>query len=187
MFKRLFIAVKINPSEEFLRWIYFLQSNLSHELINWIRADHYHLTLQFLGKIHAGRVDDILEIMGEIASKNERIQLNIGGLKLFGSKYQPRVLWLDIEESAKLIYLHKDISLALKKKGFLINGQNYIPHISLARVKKIGDRAFFQSLIEKQNPNVIQQILFKEMILFESILSTKGAEYKMIKKYEMLA
>jgi len=185
MHKRLFIAIKINPTEELLRRIYFLKSNLKHELINWIREDHYHLTLKFLGKVDIKRIDEISNAIKKSVISVEKQELCVGDLGVFGSKYQPRVLWLSVSNNDKILLLHKEIVSALHPFGFFNDGQNFVPHISIARIKKIDDKTFFQNLLNKSAKDFINKQNIDEVILYESILGNKGAEYKVIERFEL--
>jgi len=185
MHKRLFIAIKINPTEEFLRRIYFLKSNLKHELINWIRKDHYHLTLKFLGKVDIRRIEEISKVVETSMLNIEKQEFQVGELGIFGSKYHPRVLWLSVSNQDKIMQLHKEIVAALNTVGFYDDGQNFVPHISIARIKKLGDKDFFQSILNKSDKNLVNKQTLNEVILYESILGDKGAEYNVIDRFEI--
>ncbi len=187
MYKRLFIAIKINPTEELLRRIYFLKSNLKHELINWIRDDHYHLTLKFLGKVAESRIGQISEVISKVVAKNEKHSFSIGQIGIFGSQYNPRVLWIGVDEQERINQLHDEIAAGLNEIGFPDDGQNFIPHISLARIKKLTDKSFFQRIIDKSDLEFNHHQILEEIILFESVLGSIGAEYKVIEKFELKA
>lgn len=185
MYKRLFIAIKINPTEELLRRIYFLKSNLKHELVNWIREDHYHLTLRFLGKVNVDRIDDVSGLMKTLLEKQEKFAFQVGELGVFGSTYNPRVLWLGIDEQKKTQLLYREIAKALNTIGFRNDGQNFVPHISIARIKKMEDKNFFQSVLNKYEKGFVEEQTLNEIILYESILGSKGAEYNVIDRFEL--
>lgn len=185
MYKRLFIAIKINPTEELLRRIYFFKSNLKHESINWIRDDHYHLTLKFLGKVPVDRIEQMSEEIRGLTVKTEKFMIRLTKLGVFGTNYKPRVLWIGINEQEKIMKLHHEIETGLNRIGFVNNGQNFVPHISLARLRKLADKAFFQSLISKFDLEIIHEQMLEEIILFESILGPKGAEYNVIERFKL--
>ena len=183
--KRLFIAIKINPTAELLDKIAFLENNLSHDLINWTRKDHYHLTLKFLGKVSEKRISSIKKALQNAVDKTARFTMEINSIGVFGSAYNPRVLWLGINEKEKTEGIYQQLALELKKVGFYTDNQNFVPHISIARIKKLSDKKFFQTLLRKSNLENIQTQEVNEVILYESILSTKGAEYQIIETFPL--
>jgi len=185
MSKHLFIAIKINPSLELLNKIDFLENNLKHELINWIKKDHYHLTLRFLGEISERRIPTIIKSLQKVFSQEYSFTLGINSLGLFGSTYNPRVLWLGVDEIVEIKTIHQKVELELKRIGFPSDNQNFIPHISIARIKKLHDKKFFHSLILKPKFETIQSQEVTEVILYESILSTKGAEYQIVEIFPL--
>ena len=185
MHKRLFIAIKINPTAELLDKIAFLENNLSRDLINWTRKDHYHLTLKFLGKVSEKRILGIIKTLRKVLEQESCFTIGINSIGIFGSTYNPRVLWLGISDKQRIVDIHKQMELDLKKIGFFIDNQNFVPHISIARIKKLNDRKFFQTLLKKSNLENIQAQEVNEIILYESILNTKGAEYQVIETFPL--
>ena len=182
-YKRLFVAIPIQPSDEFLKTISFLQRNCSRDLINWIRKDHYHITLQFLGKTPVHRIEKICGQLRDIASKNDCFPLEIADLGVFGSQYQARVLWFGLSQHKILRDIHRQIEEKLSSHLGQKKQQNFVPHLSIARIKKIEDRAFFQQVIQYKSAVKIQSLMVNELLLFESVLSSKGAEYSIIEKF----
>lgn len=186
MHKRLFIAIRINPTEEFLRRVYFLKNNLDADLINWIREDHYHLTLQFIGNTSTRLIPAIIKNLKLKIDELKSYELMIKGVGIFGSQYNPKVIWFGVEPFSKLTQLHQEIQSSLEKIVVLKNGQNFVPHLSIARIKKIEDKNHFQKVIAMANQDLIQVQDLKEIILFESILNTKGAEYDVVDCFSLI-
>ena len=54
--KRLFVALKINPDQNFLEVYDKLKSSLRHEKIKWVEMQNLHLTLKFFGD-----TDDVID------------------------------------------------------------------------------------------------------------------------------
>ncbi len=183
--KRLFIAIPWQADAVFDSKIKRLQSYCARDLIRWERPDHYHLTLVFLGGIATDRIPLLQTTLQKVVQQHQTFDLQLKGLRQFGSHYQSRVLWFGVEPSAALEALHQDIVLALKDIGMRPFGHTYIPHISIARVKKIADRAFFRKVMESQKDKAIQSTKIQEIVLFESLLQSKGAEHIVVERYEL--
>lgn len=185
MYKRLFIAININPTEALINKIEFLKNNLSHDLLNWIREDHYHLTLKFLGKTPIKHIPKIETAIKKAVIQNSKFSIQINAIRIFGSTYKPTVLWLGIEEEERVLDLYENVVKELNHVGYNSERQNFVPHISVARIKKIGDKKFFQMLLERGHFKDVQVQQVGEIVLYESILGVKGAEYSVVKKFKL--
>jgi 2'-5' RNA ligase len=185
MDKRLFVAIKINPSEAFLQRIYLLKENLKVDNINWIREDHYHITLKFLGKTTAEIIPQIMEKLRDIASNMGSFPISVDKLGLFGSKYHPRVIWLAIQDSGHITRLHYQLQSQLKSLGFSHQAGSFIPHLSIARIRKIEDKSYFHQVMAKFENGTIQAQNIEKVLLYESILSSKGAEYQVLGEFPL--
>lgn len=185
MYKRLFIAIKINPTEEVLRRVYYLQENLMEENINWIKTDHYHLTLKFLGKTRTNQIESISNDIRNIASHQGSFKIELGDLGLFGSRYNPKVIWIEAEPIKVMGSLQENISNALSQYGFTRDKQNFVPHLSIARIRKLKHKEHFQKIISNCQSGLNQHQLVNEITLFESELLQRGAVYKVIDKFPL--
>ncbi len=181
--KRLFVAIKVVPSSEFLQTIDFIKNNTQRDLINWIREDHYHITLKFLGKTPINKIDTIKDSIQKTISNFSSFILKIENTGIFGSKYKPNVLWFGMDNHQVLKSIKNQLDENIQSIKFKTDKQNFIPHLSLARLKKIEDLVFFQKVIEKVSHKKIQSLEVKEILLIESVLKSKGAEYHLLERF----
>lgn len=186
MFKRLFIAIKIDPTEELLRRVYFLKHNLSEENINWIPTDHYHLTLQFLGKTPVSLIKELKFSLHHVFQNEKSFDLSIGETSIFGSTYAPKVIWMQTGPENDLKTLHINVQNRMKPMGFKTDRQNFVPHLSIARIRKLKNREHFRRVMEKLPQQAIIYQRIEEVILYESILQSKGAQYEEIQRYSLI-
>ncbi len=177
MSKRLFIAIKINPTEELLGRVSLFQENLKEENINWIKPDHFHLTLKFLGKTSLNKIEGMVKVLEKCIKKELAFNLSLSEHGVFGSKYSPRVIWVGVEPEQKLINLSRSISFEMEGFGFELDRQNFVPHLTIARIRKLKNKAHFQQVFERLGSRIQFQQEISEVILFESKLQSKGAEY----------
>lgn len=185
MTKRLFIAIKIDPTEELFRRINFLKRNLEEENINWIREDHLHITLRFLGNTPERKIAGLVSSVEKSLSQFEPFELSLEGLSFFGSRYSPKVIWAGVEPKQNLENIFNEINKAIAVFGFKVDRQNFVPHLSIARIRKLKEKAFFHQVIEKADLSQIQKQQINTIILYESILHPRGAEYKIVKKFQL--
>ena len=179
--KRLFIAIAVVPDEQFLAVYGKLKSHVTKlDKINWVQPDLMHLTLKFLGETPAEKIPVIADSL-RIACKNvSPFAVNIGKIGLFGSRYQPRVLWFGINDIDKLQHLHLSIEKQMRKLDFPPHIGNFVPHLTIARINKMDDKKRFLQHIEQNQTKQIQQLTVKEVILYESILNGRVPVYEKI-------
>ena len=179
--KRLFIGVEVVPDERFLSVYDKLKSQTTKlDKINWVSPDLMHITLKFLGETPTEKISDIVENLRIACKDVAPFVVNIGRIGLFGSRYQPRVLWLGVNNAEILQSLHHSIEKQMRKLGFPPNIGNFVPHLTLARINKIDDKKRFIQQIEQNQTTQIQQVAVKEIILYESILLNRIPVYEKI-------
>ena len=181
--KRLFVAVKIHPSPELLQVYYGLKKDLALEKIKWVEENNFHLTLKFLGNTYTSLIDQIIEVLETAALNVPPFEMNIQNPGIFGSRYDPRVIWLGIENSPQLVDLANKVLDGLDKAGFPRDRQNFVPHLTIGRIKYIRDKKHLRNTIEKYHGKPLQKVIIKEFYLYESILTREGPVYKVIKKF----
>jgi len=106
------------------------------ENVKWVNAGNIHLTLKFLGHTPLEAVDEINKALEKVVVNYSGMELAISGTGCFPNIEKPRVLWLGIDgETNELQKFVTDLDKNLEKLGFPIDGSEYTPHITLARVK----------------------------------------------------
>jgi len=104
--------------------------------IGWIRKGNIHLTLKFVGDIPENDVDRVSSSIKNIITSASAINLKISGSGCFPKKERPRVLWLGIIGNLNpLQALVKNINCALDPLGYPKEEKEYVPHLTLARIR----------------------------------------------------
>lgn len=185
--KRVFLAIKINASKNFMDTIDELKLKLKHENIRWINTDNLHLTLRFFGDTPIDKIDGIVNAIAKALEKEKEFKIKLQNLGVFGSSYNPKVIWFKVLGDEILKELEVKISTELEVVGCMKDRQNFIPHLTIARLKKLKDKKLFNNILEEYKEIYIQESVVKEVILYESILHKTGAEYKIIQKFDLKA
>ena len=110
-----------------------------------------------------------------------RPSFTLGGTGIFGSTYQPRVIWLKINDSNGFQTLAGKINEAILPLGFIPDRQNFVPHLTLGRINFLNDKKYFQDIINKYKTFSSEPQMVSEYHLFESKIKPTGPEYTIIK------
>jgi RNA 2',3'-cyclic 3'-phosphodiesterase len=177
--KRLFIATGIiTLSPELQQWKSGLRYALRHNDMVWVQDEVCHLTLRFLGATPDSKLPVIRKAMERAAAHYPPMTLNLDKAGVFGSRYAPKVLWFGFEDFTALKSLFADLEQQLVKEGFEHAYGNFVPHVTLARIKQVVDKRKFWKTIEANSLNCQQQIQINELTLYQSFLHKEGPEYK---------
>ncbi|MCD4683956.1 MAG: RNA 2',3'-cyclic phosphodiesterase [Bacteroidales bacterium] len=183
--KRIFAAIKIHPTKLFRNTYFQLKSNLKDEKIKWVELENIHITLKFFGETDERKIGSINELLAKIADNHSSFSLNINDIRIFGSSYKPRVIWFGIEKSEQLISLAYDVLDQVQGLGFVRDRQNFVPHLTIGRIKFIEDKKRFQEVISRFESIKIQDQKVDQFYLIESILRPQGPEYKILESFHL--
>ena len=184
--KRLFAAIKLHPSEVFLKQYYFLKKNLQQEKIRWVDPENIHVTLKFFGETPEHHIPAIEVALQHASSRMDPFPINIVDTGIFGSSYKPRVIWFGIQPHDQIVMLANNVFDELEKIGIERDRQNFVPHLTIARIKELDNKKHFQEVIGKCREGFIQKEEVKQIHLFESHLGPKGPKYTIIGSYSLL-
>ncbi len=183
--KRVFLAIRFNENIFLRQYINDIRSNLMAEKIKWIEAENLHLTLKFFGPTEKKQLEKIKITLDKRLKTQEKMQISFHKLGVFGSKYQPRILWMGMENTNELIKLQKQISIALEDIGIIADRQNFVPHLTIGRIKQLQSKKYFQSVVERFKKFNCEPIIIDRIYLYESILRKEGPEYRVLKEYKL--
>jgi len=183
--KRLFAAVKIYPSIELFNTYNRLKMGLKFARITWVKPENIHITLKFFGETDEKRIPDISAVLNEVATRHKPFTSDLVNVGIFGSSYKPKVIWFGIDKSEPLKHLGIDLLQALEATGWEKDRQNFVPHLTIGRIKEIPDKQLFQIVIDKHKKTWMQEIQVSEFHLYESILNREGPTYKVIESYSL--
>ena len=133
--------------------------------VKFVEKENLHLTLKFLGEVNPNNVIERLK-----AVKHRTFTMRLKGVGFFPNERFIRVIWVGVDLGRdKVKRLYDDISAVLG------DGEEFVPHVTLARVKgrvKVLNRDFTSSEFE-----------VKGFSLFKSTLTPKGPVYEKIHSF----
>ncbi len=184
---RLFIAIRLQLDPQYDTLRKELRRLTPYDTINWVEDNLCHLTLRFIGKTPSAQVKPIAEALQNIAANTPELDLEINKLGVFGSHYAPKVLWLGISNTPELQQLYNSIDEALRQLGFSLSSENFVPHITLGRIKKIDNKNRFWQMFEELQPSYHQQFHIQQISLIRSQLEKEGPIYTTLYDFPLTA
>ncbi|MDZ4205302.1 MAG: RNA 2',3'-cyclic phosphodiesterase [Bacteroidales bacterium] len=185
--KRLFAAIKIQASEDFCKIYHQIKLALMHDYITWVQTENMHLTLKFFGETPVDEIPAIDQCLKLASGGIKSFDIRIRQTDIFGSVYDPRVIWFGLEAGSSLQGLYHSISEHLKTVGIFPDRQNYVPHLTIGRIKKIADKRLFQQIVDQFKNCDLGKQKISELVLYESILRHEGPSYNALHRYTFKA
>jgi len=182
---RTFIAIEL-PKEvkDVLRE---LQDQLqsSQADVKWVAAENIHLTLKFLGERDEKKVEEISQILDEVAKENQPYEINLISLGTFPDTDHPRVVWAGIDQGdAQTRKIAQALEEKIAKVEIPKEDREFSSHITIGRVKSnINREKLIQGLDNSKGYLAGKNLLFlaTQLLLFKSTLTSKGPVYEILK------
>jgi len=171
--KRLFVAVPFVPDGGFADKMPMLRGcTCRTDRVNWVEPELLHITLKFLGETSVQRIPLLCKTLGSVAASASAFSFTLNKLGVFGSRYQPRVVWLGPESTPSgMLFLQQSIERALGMAGFPRTFGRFVCHLTLARINHVDDKRFFWQRIDSCRNFFSVHAEVREMVLFESVLN----------------
>lgn len=183
--KRLFVAIKVSPDQAFLSQYSAFKRQLSGSRITWVEPTVMHMTLKFLGKTEDHQIPVISNVLDHVAKQQVSFPFSLDHLGIFGSSYQPRVVWLGASNPLQMATFGEDILNSLHHVGFLRDRQNFVPHLSLGRIKQLDNKKYFQEVMDLFRCKMGLSFVVDEFALYQSILQSSGPKYHQISRFKL--
>lgn len=147
----------------------------------WQNDDQLHLTLRFVGEVDRHRAGDVHAALGAIHHAPFEIALN--GIGAFDRRGSPETVWAGVTPHEPVKALHKKIDAALVRVGIEPEQRAYLPHITLARLKRSSGPV--GNLLEQSGGLASAPFVVDSFALFESDLTQEAAVYSIIERYPL--
>lgn len=183
--KRLFAAIRTVPDKEFINNITALRQALRIHGIKWVEDENLHITVKFFGETAESLIPAISDVLTTVAASFQTFHYRYEGLGIFGSSYNPRIVWAGIHPYKELSGIIQLLKKELVSAGFPADRQNPVPHLTLGRINSIRDRNHFQASLDSFKNITSLPMMADNLILFESILSQSGPEYHVINSFPL--
>jgi 2'-5' RNA ligase len=183
--KRTFIAVRVDAGMHLAEVFNSLKEDLKDESVRWIDIHKMHITLAFLGDTSEDTIREVSEMLRKLCSNFRQFDFTIARLGVFKNLNDPRVIWAGIDNSENLAGLFKGIKSGLDDSGIKTEEREFKPHLTLGRIKWIGNKTSLEEVIKRYNDHKFQDVRVTEVIFYESILQQTGALYLPVKVFSL--
>ncbi len=143
----------------------------------WIKAENLHLTLKFLGNIPEETLPGIEESLKKAVRPHMRFRLRFSGAGVFPGRKRPRVVWIGIQDSMRLVGLQQDVESSMAELGFEAENRHYSPHLTIGRLKSPRRRDVLLEELDALSEEEFGELEVTEVALMRSTLRPTGAEY----------
>lgn len=155
--------------------------------VKWVEEKNLHLTLKFFGNISENLLEKLYKDTLQNFQNFISFELALESLGYFPEKAFPRVVWIGLrDEERKLLEVYRILKKIFKKYKIEDSSEKFHPHITLFRIKKLGNKEEFEEYFKELNKkaNLLKNLKFsvKDLTFFKSILHSSGPTYEVIYK-----
>ncbi|MBC8417738.1 MAG: RNA 2',3'-cyclic phosphodiesterase [Desulfobacterales bacterium] len=147
--------------------------------VRWVNAANIHLTIVFMGSVPEEHIGSIGNSVRDVCQGYGPFNIMAKGLGLFGSRRNPRVLWIGLGgDIDRMSYFRNDLQKGLKPFGIKEEKRRFSPHLTLGRFRKGAKTgAHVDDLLSKYQDLKSPECKLNQLVLFKSDLKPGGAVY----------
>ena len=185
---RLFIAVDLSVAV--VERLALLQAELTKRLgddvsVRWVDAPNIHVTLMFLGEVDEALVPLLEDSLAAMARPLFPFEVRCCRLGGFPDLEHPRIVWAGLDDKGAEVMglLRQTIEHDVGELGLAGDEREYVPHLTLGRVRSA------VSIAAEDIADLVDldfgSSYVKDLVLFESKLSSHGAEYIVRRRFSL--
>ena len=148
----------------------------------WVRPEGVHLTLKFLGEISREKVESVQRSLVRLP-RLVPFPAKVEGFGFFPNAQRPRVFWAGVEVGPELAALAAEVERCLESAGFPREPRPFQPHLTLARFSPSRPQDLLRQEVCRLAGAMIGTFTVESIYLFESKLSSQGAEYLKVARF----
>ncbi|MGI9498692.1 MAG: RNA 2',3'-cyclic phosphodiesterase [Geminicoccaceae bacterium] len=151
--------------------------------VRWMGDDQLHLTLRFIGELDNGQANEIADALALVPGLPFEVKLR--GIGHFPPRSEPRVIWTGVERQPELTRLKRRIDRALQQAGLERDRKKYVPHVTLARLRRPPTEAGLATYLMRHSLYQSPSFPVSGFKLFSSWLDSSGADYQGEASYDL--
>jgi RNA 2',3'-cyclic 3'-phosphodiesterase len=183
---RVFIAVEIPAAvRDGIAGVQQELASVGIREIRWVDAAGIHLTLRFCGELSRETVDRLASALS--GGPDLRVfRVGIGGVGVFPSRGNPRVLWLGVQAEAPLLDLAAWVEAKVTGVGIPPEPRPFAPHLTLGRFRAHPGKRI-EALWTRIPPPDLGEVTVDRLVLFESRLEPRRARHIALRSFPLVS
>jgi 2'-5' RNA ligase len=147
--------------------------------VNWTAPENLHVTVKFLGEVHDAILPDICRIAREAVETVEPFTFSVSGvLTIPPQGPRPRMFWAGVEDpDGRIATIFHSIEEGLATLGFGRDRRPFRAHVTMARIRRVGDPAAIHQLAADRSALVFGESNAESLTVFGSELTPRGPVY----------
>ena len=144
-----------------------------------VNVDNIHITTVFMGDVQEEQIGPIQDVVKDVCQGYGPFSIAIKGIGLFGSRRNPRVLWIGLDGAIdRMACFRDDLQKGLRPFGIKEETRRFKPHLTLGRFRKGAKTGtHLDDLLSKYHDLTSPECIIEELVLFKSDLRPGGAVY----------
>ena len=167
----------VRVSQQFLKARADLITALDSERISWVDPIRYHITIRFIGRTEGPDIPKISIALQRYIAVPKKQTIGLEELGIFGSKKNPRVIWLATNGMPFFENIKNETELVLKSCNLSLEEQQFRPHLTLGRVRRTEDPERFHRIIKNMKDRFREHILLDRLVFYRSEHGSTGPVY----------
>ncbi len=177
---RAFISADIEPNESLVTILRELANSRAD--LKTVKPGLLHITLKFLGDTDEALIEPISSCIADSAKGVQPFEIRLTGMGAFPSLSNIRVVWVGMEDGAKLGEMAKRLDASLATLGFERDKKGFVPHLTLARARSARNIANVQEILRQNAVTDFGSYRIDRILLKKSVLSPQGPTYSTVRE-----
>ncbi len=183
---RAFIAIDL--PQEIKDYLAKAQAKLksSNADVKWVNPQNIHLTLKFLGEIDEKQLNQITQILEDIAGNKTQFYIHLTSFGAFPNIKSARVIWAGIDKGdSEVKQIAEDLEKESEKIGIPKEERPFSSHITIGRTRSSKNRNKLSQALENltsESGGFSAEFTAVKITLFQSTLTPKGPIYETLKE-----
>lgn len=157
------------------------------ESISWVNPQNLHLTLKFLGEISSKQLNEIKQVITEIAKTSFGFKIKLEAAGVFPNLHAARIIWIgDDQAPLELKQIMQQLEIRLTASGIPQEQRDFRPHITIGRVKSPLIPSVLKKALGKIEKDIAEagwEFDCRKITLFESTLGPAGPTYRILDQF----
>lgn len=146
--------------------------------VKWVDQGNYHITLAFLGDQQQTDLETLAEQLDDYLQQ-QAFLLKLTHPQPF-PETRPKLLAAMADRCDDILSLQQQVASAVKSTNLIIDKRKFVPHVTLGRYRHTRNRYAGKIPI-----NISFETYVEEVVLYESVLTSSGAEYEPIYRFPL--